>query len=94
VEIRSSYTSTSLTVEMWGDNGGRTVRDERIGTATTEEGGTVTIRRYITDANGATTMESWTHRYRPKKSDDSGGDPPPPPPPEDPDPPPPPPEPL
>lgn len=87
VEIRSRYTSGSITVELWGDNGGRSSRAERIGSATTADGGTVTTRRIMTHADRSVTVESWTHKYKGKGSDDpgggggGGGQPPPPPPP-------------
>jgi putative cell wall-binding protein len=86
VEIRSHYTSRSITVELWGDNGGRSSAAYRSGSATTADGGTVTSYRTITYADGSQITQSWTHKYRGKGSDDDGGgggggeEPPPPPP--------------
>ena len=84
VEIRSHYTSRSITVELWGDNGGRSSRAVRTGSATTADGGTVTSYRIMTHPDGSETTESWTHKYKGKGSDGGGGgggEPPPPPPP-------------
>jgi vancomycin resistance protein YoaR len=86
VEIRASYTATSVTVELWGWNEGRQVATARSGSATTADGGTVTVSRTITYADGTTTKQYWTHRYNPLDPDDGGDSggtttPPPPPPP-------------
>lgn len=70
VEIRASYTSTSVTVELWGWNEGRTVTTARSGNATTADGGVVTVSRTITYADGSTKRETWTHRYNPLEPDE------------------------
>ena len=86
VIIRTSYTSTSITVAFYGNNGGRTVvgshRNGRTyisvtksgdetarrvtgkvtGSATYDDGGSVTIKRTITTDSGSTT-ETWHHTY-------------------------------
>jgi hypothetical protein len=79
VTIETSHTSTSITVKLVGANGRRHVTSSRSGSATTNDGGVVTITRVIRFQDGTSTSESWTHRYNPIPS--SGGDPPPPPPP-------------
>ena len=59
VYIDTSYTSGSITVTMYGDNGGRTCTSSRSGN---------TITRTMTHPDGSVTTESWSWRYRPKKS--------------------------
>ena len=78
VTIDTSYTSTSITVKMIGDNGGRTVTTTTTGSATTSGGGSATVTRTISYPDGTSTFETWTHRYNPLITDP---DPPPPPPP-------------
>ena len=87
VTIRTSYTSSSITVEFWGNNGGRSVVGRHrygstsvsvtktgddtarrvtssvTGWATFDDGGSVTIRRTITDSDGSST-ETWYHTYQ------------------------------
>ena len=59
-----SYSDTSLTATLYGDNEGRQVEDGLTGTATPEGGGTVTVYRYITYLDGETITESWTWTYQ------------------------------
>jgi vancomycin resistance protein YoaR len=62
VFIDTSHTSGSITVTMYGDNGGRTCTSTRSGD---------TITRHMTHPDGSVTTESWTWHYRqPKKSDE------------------------
>ena len=75
VEIEVDYTETSITVTLIGSTDVIDVDSIRTGSATTSEGGTVTIRRVITFKDGETTSETWTHTYRPLPPDDD--DPPP-----------------
>ncbi len=61
VFIDTSHTRGSITVTMYGDNGGRTCTASRSGN---------TVTRHMTLPDGSATTESWTWRYRqPKKSD-------------------------
>ncbi|MCP3996922.1 MAG: hypothetical protein GY722_17940 [bacterium] len=84
VTIDTSYTSTSITVQLIGANGGRTVETTTSGSATTSDGGVVTVTRTITYQDGTTAFESWTHRYNPIIINDPSPPPPPPPPPPEP----------
>jgi vancomycin resistance protein YoaR len=62
VFIDTSHTSGSITVTLYGDNGGRTCTSSRSGD---------TITRHMTHPDGSVTTESWTWHYRqPKKSDE------------------------
>jgi hypothetical protein len=82
VTIRTSHTSTSITVQMWGDNEGRSVSTyTNADGITSDGGGRGTTYRTITYANGSTATESWTHTYRAKKDSSPEPSPPPPPPP-------------
>jgi hypothetical protein len=76
VTIRTKHTSTSITVQMWGDNEGRSVSTYTNANVSSENGGKGTTYRTITYANGSTSTESWTHTYRAKKN--STPEPPPP----------------
>ncbi|MCH7846715.1 MAG: VanW family protein [Acidobacteria bacterium] len=71
--IDTSYTSTSITVKIIGANGNRKVKALRSGSATTASGGTVTITRVITFADGSQETERWTWRYNPKPPAPGGG---------------------
>jgi vancomycin resistance protein YoaR len=87
VTIRTSHTATSVTVQLIGNNEGRSVITWLAGDPVTpSEGGRATVYRGITYANGSTTTESWTHTYRVPVDEDEE---PPPPPPKPPPPPPP-----
>ena len=63
VTIDMSYSDTSLTATLYGDNEGRQVRNGLAGTATPEGGGTVTVYRYITYLDGETIL-GWTWTYQ------------------------------
>lgn len=61
VYIDTSYTSGSITVTFYGDNGGRTCTSERSGN---------TITRVMEHPDGTTTRQQWTWTYKtPKKSE-------------------------
>ena len=62
--IRTSHTETSVTVNIYGNNEGRSVETWNVGTATPEDGGTVTVYREITYSDGSSIVQSWTWRYR------------------------------
>lgn len=70
VLVDSSYTSRSVTVEMWGWNDERKVTQKVTGSATTTTGGTVSIERTITYQDGTSSTQRWTHKYNPLKKDD------------------------
>ena len=65
IDIEVTYTETSITVTIVGSTDVVDVEAIRTGSATTDEGGRVTIKLVITYDNGDTAMESWTHTYRP-----------------------------
>jgi len=81
IEVDSSYTSRSVTVEMWGWNDERAVTQRVTGSATTTAGGTVSIERTISYKDGTSSKQTWTHKYNPLKTDSPPPPPPPPPPP-------------
>jgi VanW like protein len=70
--IDTSYTATSITVKIIGANGGRKVKAGRSGNATSANGGTVTVSRVITFADGSQQTEYWTWTYKPHKDSSSG----------------------
>lgn len=82
VTIETSYTDTSITVQLVGANGRREVATTTTGSATTSGGGSATVTRTIYFQDGTSTFEKWTHYYNPM----STGDPEPPPPPPEPPP--------
>ena len=84
VTIDTSYTDTSITVKLVGDNGGRTVSTTTSGSATTSGGGSATVTRTIEYPDGTSTFETWTHRYNPLITEPDPPPPPPPPPPPEP----------
>jgi vancomycin resistance protein YoaR len=61
VYIDTTYTSGSITVTFYGNNGGKTCTSERSGN---------TITRVMEWPNGATTTQSWTWNYRQPRKDD------------------------
>jgi vancomycin resistance protein YoaR len=62
VFIDTSHTSGSITVTMYGDNGGRTCTSSTSGN---------TVTRTMTHPDNSVTTESWTWRYKqPKKKDE------------------------
>ena len=69
VMIRARHTSTSITVELWGNKEGRKVSTYLSGNATTDDGGLVRTDRTITYADGTSKTESWWHRYNPLHPD-------------------------
>jgi hypothetical protein len=85
--VRTSHTSTSVTVQMWGDNQGRSVSTWTVGSVSSTNGGRATVYRTISYPNGSARTQSWTHTYRAKIKEDpeppppSPSPPPPPPPP-------------
>ncbi len=81
VTIDTSYTNTSITVQLIGSNGGRIVETTTTGSATTYGGGSATVTRTIKYPDGTETFETWTHRYNPMVVDEPDPEPPPPPPP-------------
>ena len=61
VIIRTSYTSTSITVEFWGNNGGRTVVGSHRNSKTTinvTSGGDSTARKVTAQVTGSATFNS------------------------------------
>jgi vancomycin resistance protein YoaR len=61
VYIDTSHTSGSITVTLYGDNGGRICTSSTSGN---------TVTRTMTHPDGSVTTESWTWRYKqPKKTD-------------------------
>ena len=81
VTVDVSYTSTSITVTLVGVSDVASVESIRSGSATTTDGGRVTIRRVITYDDGSTAAQSWSHTYRGLLEDDEDDPPPAPPPP-------------
>ncbi|MDJ0791704.1 MAG: VanW family protein [Acidimicrobiia bacterium] len=79
IEVESSR--TSITVTIVGVTDVVDVESIRTGTATTSDGGRVTIRRVITYEDGSTESQSWTHTYKGLPEDEPEPPPPPPPPP-------------
>jgi vancomycin resistance protein YoaR len=62
VYIDTSHTSGSITVTMYGDNGGRTCTSSTSGN---------TVTRTMTHPDGSVTTERWTWRYKqPKEKDE------------------------
>ena len=68
--IRTGHTATAVTVEIWGDNQGRTVDTVTIGSATPSSGGTATVYRTVVEISGSYRVESWTHTYKVPVEDD------------------------
>ncbi|MCB1247735.1 MAG: VanW family protein, partial [Acidimicrobiia bacterium] len=58
VYIDTTYTGTSITVTLYGNNGGRVCTSERSGN---------TVTRVMTHPDGSVTRESWTWNYRTEK---------------------------
>ncbi len=61
VYIDTTYTSSSITVTFYGNNGGRTCESERDGN---------TITRVMTWPDGRVTRQSWTWNYKQPREDD------------------------
>lgn len=83
ITIDVSYTETSITVTIIGVTDVVDVTTSRTGSATTYEGGTVTVTRVITRDDGTSSSESWTHTYKPLPPDDDDEPPPDEPPPDE-----------
>jgi vancomycin resistance protein YoaR len=60
VYIETTHTPGSITVTLYGDNGGRTCTSSTSGTVNT---------RTMTHPDGSVTTESWSWHYKPKKKD-------------------------
>ncbi len=60
VYIHTEYTSSSITVTLFGNNGGRECTSERSGN---------TITRVMTHADGSVTTQDWTWNYKKPKPD-------------------------
>jgi hypothetical protein len=73
VRIDTSYTSSSVTVRLYGNDMGRRVSAGLSGSASTANGGTVKVTRTIRNPSGTTSTQVWWHKYNPKPDDDSGG---------------------
>ena len=86
VRIDVSHTSTSITVSIVGVSDVVDVESILSGSATTTDGGRVTVRRIITFEDGTTESQSWTHTYRGLLPDEEPPAPAPPPPPSPPPP--------
>jgi hypothetical protein len=84
VTIDTSYTGTSITVQLIGANGHRSVRTTTAGSATTSGGGYATVTRTIAYQDGTSTFESWSHSYNPLPGEPPPDPTPPNPPPPDP----------
>jgi vancomycin resistance protein YoaR len=78
VTIETSHTSTSITVQLVGANGRRNVESSVSGSATTSDGGTVTVTRIVRFQDGTSTTQTWFHRYNPIPPPDDDDDPEPP----------------
>ena len=76
VRIETSYTSTSVTVQMFGNNERRVVSAGLSGSATTADGGRVQVTRFIGYANGTGSSQSWWHTYKPLPPEDEVEEPP------------------
>ena len=61
VYIDTTYTGGSITVTLYGNNGGKTCTSERSGN---------TITRVMAWPNGAVTTQNWTWNYRKPRVDD------------------------
>ena len=61
--ILTSYTNTSITIELFGDDLGRTTWWSVDGSATFSGGGSVTVYRSIKEADGTIRDQSWFWTY-------------------------------
>ena len=62
--IRTSYTSTSITVDLIGDDLGRTTSWTVGGSATYSGGGAVTVQRSIEETDGTVRSQTWNWTYQ------------------------------
>ncbi|HUO47009.1 MAG TPA: VanW family protein [Acidimicrobiia bacterium] len=65
LQVRTSYTSTSITVSIYGNNEGRRVQVSTSRQISPSQGGSVSCTRRITFADGRTESETWFWTYRP-----------------------------
>jgi hypothetical protein len=63
--VETSYTSTSITVAIYGNNEGRRVRVTANRSINPAVGGSVSCTRTITFADGSTESETWFWTYKP-----------------------------
>jgi archaellum component FlaG (FlaF/FlaG flagellin family) len=63
--VETSYTATSITVAIYGNNEGRQVRVTTSRSINPAVGGSVSCTRIITFADGATESETWFWTYKP-----------------------------
>lgn len=61
--ILTSYTNTSITVDLFGNDLGRTTSWTVEGSATYSGGGSVTVLRTVQEADGATRNQTWFWTY-------------------------------
>lgn len=61
--ILTSYTNTSITVDVFGDDLGRTTSWTVDGSATYSGGGSVTVLRTVQEADGAVRTQTWFWTY-------------------------------
>jgi vancomycin resistance protein YoaR len=73
VRIDTSYTSSSVTVRLYGNDMGRSVSAGLSGSASTANGGTVKVTRTIRYPSGTVTTQVWWHTYNPKPDSGGGG---------------------
>lgn len=81
VTIDTSHSDTSITVQLVGANGRRTVETTTTGSATTSGGGYATVTRTVIYQDGSSKSESWSHSYNPLVTEPPPPEPPPGPPP-------------
>ena len=63
--VETSYTATSITVAIYGNNEGRRVRVTTSRSISPATGGSVSCTRTITFADGSTESETWFWTYKP-----------------------------
>jgi archaellum component FlaG (FlaF/FlaG flagellin family) len=63
--VETSYTSTSITVAIYGNNEGRQVRVSANRSINPNIGGSVSCTRTITFADGSRSSETWSWNYKP-----------------------------
>src|SRR5690606_27428411 len=61
--IVASHTARSVTFDLFGDDMGRTTSWQVDGSATYSRGGSVTVRRTISEADGRVRTQSWNWTY-------------------------------
>lgn len=63
VTIKTIYTSQSITVELWGNDMGRSVTAVVTGSATWSNGGSVKVVRTVTEPSGLADSRTWYWTY-------------------------------